>query len=64
MKRQITELLYGNGAKEAATEKMHFLFRENDYTGPIQHEIASPFADWTVEQIQGGWAVFVTEPPR
>ena len=62
MKKQLTETIYGKTAQDTATQRMHELFEANDYTAQHQHEVASPYADWSVEPVDGGWAVFVTEP--
>ena len=60
-KRQITETIYGKGAQKFAEKTRHNLFEANDDRNELDHELASPWATWTVEPVNGGWAVFVEE---
>lgn len=57
-KRQVSETIYGKLAKQTAEQLKHSLFQADER----DHQVASPWDDWTVESPDGhGWAVFVTE---
>lgn len=62
-KKQITATIYGKDAQDYANQQKHDLWEANDLARrTTSQHFVSPFADWSVEPVDDGWAVFVTEP--
>lgn len=60
-KRKVGETIYGKTAKQDAEQRKHQMFEWNDRWDGGNHTLATPWATWTVEATNGGWAIYIEE---